>query len=526
MRAISRRAALTGALGLVGGAVLGSTGGCANPSRDQTARLLASTTPLPERFTVPFVVPTVKQPVARAGGASAYEIVQRRAVLEILPGRQTEVLGYDGLFPGPTIIAPRGEQVTVTHRNELYLPTVVHLHGGHTAAASDGYPTDLLLPAVSPTGRRQSGHAHTTGGTSGVVARGSRPYVYENEQPAATLWYHDHRMDFTGPQVWRGLAGLYLITDDAEEALGLPSGDRDLPVMIMDRAFGADGSLAYPSLDPRLLETPGVRDPYAAGVLGDVVLVNGRPWPELEVDAARYRLRIVNASNARRYRLGLSPGPTGGGAPFLQVGSDGGLLPAPLSQDEILVAPAERFDVVVDFGAYPVGTEVVLTNTLGLDSTDAVMRFRVVRSVRDQSRVPEHLARFEPLETSPDTPVREWRFTRGGAGGPAHWVINGRAFDPDRMDAQPRLGQTEIWRFSSDLHHPVHVHLSPFQVLRRGSDGPGPWDAGWKDTVDLTPTETVEVAIRFTEHTGRYMLHCHNLEHEDMMMMAAFETVA
>ena len=169
---------------------------------------------------------------------------------------------------------------------------------------------------------------------------------------------------------------------------------------------------------------------------------------------------------------------------------------------------------------------MVLTNTLGLDSTDAVMRFRVVRSVRDQSRVPEHLARFEPLETSPDTPVREWRFTRGGAGGPAHWVINGRAFDPDRMDAQPRLGQTEIWRFSSDLHHPVHVHLSPFRVLRRGSDGPGRWDAGWKDTVDLTPTETVEVAIRFTEHTGRYMLHCHNLEHEDMMMMAAFETVA
>ena len=157
MRAISRRAALTGALGLVGGAVLGSTGGCANPSRDQTARLLASTTPLPERFTVPFVVPPVKQPVARAGGASAYEIVQRRAVLEILPGRQTEVLGYDGLLPGPTIVAPRGEQVTVTHRNELYLPTVVHLHGGHTAAASDGYPTDLLLPAASPTGRRRLG---------------------------------------------------------------------------------------------------------------------------------------------------------------------------------------------------------------------------------------------------------------------------------------------------------------------------------------------------------------------------------
>ena len=327
MRAISRRAALTGALGLVGGAVLGSTGGCANPSRDQTARLLASTTPLPERFTVPFVVPTVKQPVARAGGASAYEIVQRRAVLEILPGRQTEVLGYDGLFPGPTIIAPRGEQVTVTHRNELYLPTVVHLHGGHTAAASDGYPTDLLLPAVSPTGRRQSGHAHTTGGTSGVVARGSRPYVYENEQPAATLWYHDHRMDFTGPQVWRGLAGLYLITDDAEEALGLPqrrsrpAGDDHGPGVRRPTGHWPTRRWIHGCWRP---QASVIRTPPACWATSSSSTV--RPWPELEVDAARYRLRIVNASNARRYRLGLSPGPTGGGAPFLQVGSDGGLL--------------------------------------------------------------------------------------------------------------------------------------------------------------------------------------------------------
>jgi spore coat protein A len=526
MTAISRRTALTGALGLVGGALLGTAGGCASPSRDQTARLLTSTAQLPERFTVPFELPPVKQPVSRRAGVLAYEIVQRRAMVEILPGRQTEVLGYDGLLPGPTIVARRGEAVTVTHRNELYVPTVVHLHGGHTAAASDGYPTDLLLPVTSPTGHRPTRHGHASGGTGGVVAEGSRPYVYGNNQPAATLWYHDHRMDFTGPQVWRGLAGLYLITDEAEDALGLPTGDRDLPLLIMDRAFAADGSLAYPSLDPRLLETPGVRDPYTAGVLGDVVLVNGRPWPELAVDAARYRLRIVNGSNARRYRLGLSPAPTGDAPPFLQVGSDGGLLAAPRRHTEILVAPAERFDVIVDFSAYPVGTEVLLTNALGLGSTDAVMRFRVARSVRDDSRVPERLARWEPLETSADTPVREWSFTRGGAGGPAHWVINGRAFDPDRMDARPRLSQTEIWRFSSDLHHPVHVHLSPFQVLRRGSGGPGRWDAGWKDTVDLTPTETVEVAIRFTGHTGRYMLHCHNLEHEDMMMMAAFETVA
>ena len=524
MSRISRRRVLAGALGLSAGGLLG-VGGCASPSAGQTARLLRSEAPLPERFVAEFVVPTVKTPVSETAGRTAYEIVQRSARLEILPGLATEVMGYDGLLPGPTIRARRGEKVAVTHHNELFLPTVVHLHGGHTSAESDGYPTDLLLPAREVTGTVSTGHPHLTGAASGRVLEGSRSYVYQNEQPAATLWYHDHRMDFTGPQVWRGLAGLHLISDDVEDALDLPAGDRDLPLMIMDRSFSADGSFAYPSLDPRLLGTPGVREPYTSGVLGDVILVNGRPWPVLEVAAARYRFRIVNASNARRYRLGLEPAPTDGPV-FTQIGSDGGLLPTPVRHDTILVAPAERFDVIVDFGGYPVGTEVTLTDGLGLDSTDAVMRFRVTRRIRDDSVVPDRLAEVEPLRPGPDAPVREWRFSRGGSGGPAHWVINGRAFDPDRMDARPRLGQTEIWRFSSDLHHPVHVHLSPFQVLRRGTQGPGRYDVGWKDTVDLTPSETVEVAIRFTEHLGRFMLHCHNLEHEDMMMMAAFETIS
>ena len=524
MSRISRRRVLAGALGLSAGGLLG-VGGCANPSAGQTARLLRSETPLPERFAADFVVPAVKTPVSRTARRTAYEIVQRSSKLEILPGLSTEVMGYDGLLPGPTIKARRGERVTVTHHNQLFWPTVVHLHGGHTSAESDGYPTDLLLPATEVTGSRPSSHPHRTGGASGRVSKGSRSYVYPHDQPAATLWYHDHRMDFTGPQVWRGLAGLHLVTDDVEDALDLPAGDRDVPLMIMDRSFAADGSFSYPSLDPRLLDTPGVREPYAAGVLGDVILVNGRPWPVLEVAAARYRFRIVNASNARRYRLGLEPAPSPGPV-FTQIGSDSGLLAAPVRHDTVVVAPAERFDVVVDFSRYPVGTEVTLTNGLGLDSTDAVMRFRVTRRVRDASVIPDRLAEVEPLRPGPNAPVREWRFSRGGAGGPAHWVINGRAFDPDRMDARPRLGQTEIWRFSSDLHHPVHVHLSPFQVLRRGTQGPGRYDAGWKDTVDLTPSETVEVAIRFTEHTGRFMLHCHNLEHEDMMMMAAFETVS
>src|SRR5262249_24551785 len=156
--------------------------------------------------------------------------------------------------------------------------------------------------------------------------------VYPLQQPAATLWYHDHRMDFTGPAVWRGLAGFHLIVDPAES--GLPTGDRDLPIMIADRSFDTDGSLLYPSLDPALLGDPGVREPYGSGVLGDVVLVNGVPWPVADVPAARHRLRLLNASNARRYRLALDPP-----GEFVQVGADNGPLSSPIRHDAVEMAP-------------------------------------------------------------------------------------------------------------------------------------------------------------------------------------------
>lgn len=519
-RIISRRTLLIGGVGL--GVAAGAAGlaGCASgESPEQTALLLPSAAPLPDRFTRPFAVPPVKRPTGREGGATHYEITQRAATVELLPGLRTEIMGYDGLLPGPTIKARRGERVIVRHRNELTVPTVTHLHGGHTPAASDGYPVDLVLPASG-----SYGHGHQDHTAGGEITRGVRDYEYPHDQRAATLWYHDHRMDFTGPQVWRGLAGLHLITDDEEEALPLPGGDRDLPLMVMDRSFAADGSLAYPSLDPNLASIPGVIEDYSPGVLGDVILVNGVPWPVLEVDAARYRFRIVNASNARRYQFALNPGPPSGPA-FVQVGSDGGLLAAPVEHTDLLAAPAERFDVVIDFSVYPVGTEVTMINRLGVGSTDAVLKFRVVRKAADDSAIPARLSTIEPLRPGPDAPVREWRFIRQRDEGRAHWRINGLDFDPARMDAEPRLGETEIWRFYSDLHHPVHVHLDPFQVIRRGNRVQGPYDAGWKDTVDLRPWETVEVAVRFTDHAGRFVLHCHNLEHEDMMMMAAFRTL-
>ncbi|MDQ3990530.1 MAG: multicopper oxidase domain-containing protein, partial [Actinomycetota bacterium] len=203
-----------GFLGLVGGgAAVAVLAGCGIDLRPlvgdgsgQTGELLRSAAPLPPPFTVALPVPPVRRPVD-----GLVEIVQRVAEVEILPGLRTTVLGYDGIFPGPTIESRRGEPVRVRHRNELPVPTVVHLHGGHTPPEHDGWPTDLLLPA------------------------GSHDYDYPMDQRAATLWYHDHRMDFTGPQVYRGLAGFHLVRDDEEDALGLPSGERELPLMICDR---------------------------------------------------------------------------------------------------------------------------------------------------------------------------------------------------------------------------------------------------------------------------------------------------
>ncbi|GAA3387123.1 multicopper oxidase family protein [Cryptosporangium minutisporangium] len=504
-------------LGLVGAAAgtvaLAGVAGCDTPG--QTGELLASEIPLPEPFRVPLPVPPVKRPVRRDATTDWYDIVQRRAEAEILPGVRTPILGYDGVFPGPTIESRRGRRTVVRHHNRTDVPTVVHLHGGHTPADHDGWPTDLVMP-LSGT------HSHSHSHHPGRITQGRRDYVYPLDQEAATLWYHDHRMDFTGPQVYRGLAGFHLVRDAVEEALPLPSGDREIPLMIADRAFASDGSLKYPAMDPAG-HTAGPMDDWIEGVLGDVILVNGAPWPELEVVGARYRFRVLNASNARRYRLTLDPPPPGGPA-FVQIGSDAGLLAAPVEHGNVDIAPAERFDLIVDFSGYRPGQVVTLRNGFGAGGTGQVMRFRVTRRVADESSVPARLAEVPPLVPPRDAPRRRFAFSRGRVGDRAGWVINGKPFDPSRVDATPRLGEIEIWRLSTDLHHPVHIHLSPFQVLSRNGHPPGAFDTGWKDTVDLRPAETVEVAVRFTDYRGHYLLHCHNLEHEDMAMMSTFET--
>ncbi|WP_370950297.1 multicopper oxidase family protein [Amycolatopsis sp. cg5] len=521
---MNRRQALGigGALGLL--AVTGQAGAALLARRPaSTGAELRSAVPLPAAFTVPLPLPPVLKPVGTAGGVDRYEITQRETALEILPGLKTPLWTYDGSFPGPTIEARRGRPVVVTHHNRLPVPTVVHLHGGRTPPESDGYPTDLVLP--------ERAH-HAMPGMHGmqgmrdpraVVTTMTRDYTFPMDQRPAMLWYHDHRMDFTAPAIWRGLAGLHMIRDDAEEALGLPSGPRELPLAIMDRAFDGDGELAYPALDPTLSERPGVREPYLAGVLGDVILVNGAPWPVHEVDAARYRLRLLNVSNARHYELEAVTD-DGRRLDLVQIGADQGLLAAPVTHQSLPIAPAERYDVIADFSAVPVGGLVTIVNRLGSGRTRDVMAFRVARRAADDSRVPPALAADLPRWSRSDVVrVRDFSFRAGRMNGGHGWLIGGLPFDPARTDVTVGLGEVELWRLIADVHHPVHLHLVGFRVLSRGGKPPLAQDAGLKDTISLRPGQSAEIITRFDGYRGRYLFHCHNAEHEDMGMMANLE---
>jgi spore coat protein A len=482
--------------------------GCILP-RPQ-ARVLPSLAPLPNPFQVPLpIIPTLK-PERVESNTDFYDVTVRSATARILNGLDTTIWGYDGLFPGPTIEAQVGRRVSLRLRNTLTVPIVNHLHGGRTAPEHDGYPTDLILPAGG------FPHSHMNDPMA-KVTQGLREYIYDNQQRAATLWYHDHRMDFTAPQIWRGLAGFYILRYPGEERLNLPRGDKEVALLICDRSFEADGSFRYPALDPSLRETPGVDAAYMGGVLGDVILVNGAPWPRLEVSNVKYRFRILNASNARRYDLQFDSS-----VPLVQIGSDGGLLAAPVPQRSIRIAPSERFDVVVDFSRCSLGSKVLLVNREADGPPAQVMRFDVVRSERDQSDLPAKLAEvfFEKPEDATVTRVLDFSYQRATHS----WRINGQPFDPSRMDARPKLDALEIWRLQTDFSHPLHLHLVHFQVLGH-SGRPGPYDLGSKDTIDLGPGQTANILVRFSWYRGRYVFHCHNLEHEDMSMMGNFEVV-
>ena len=425
-------------------------------------------------------IPPTLVPVRRTATEDHYAVTIQEGRAEIIPGTLTPVYGYDGIYPGPTIRVRKGRTAVVRQTNALPFAQNVHLHGGIAPAEFDGHPMDLIAPGAS------------------------FDYRYPNEQDAATLWYHDHAHGLSARTMFYGLAGCYIVEDDLEAELELPTGDFDVPLVIQDRAFNADGSLRY---------TENVDE----GFLGDTIVVNGTVAPRFAVKRALYRLRFVNASNAREYRLQLADG-----GPMLQIAGDGGLLEAPVSRPAIRIGPAERIDVLVDFRRYRSGANVVLRNTLAEGSATDVMRFDVTGKSTDSGRVP---TRMRPrVELSAPVATRRWDLTFGNSGTP-QWELSGLAFEMDRIDARPRLGTTERWLFVNRSHrlHPMHLHGVHFRVLERSSGAVPAWERGWKDTVMVGLDETVIVQPRFAPYPGRFVFHCHNLEHQEKAMMLQME---
>jgi spore coat protein A len=292
-------------------------------------------------------------------------------------------------------------------------------------------------------------------------------------------------------------------TGGLDSLTGLPRGAYDVPIVIADHAFNRDGSFRY-------------ADAIDVGFRGDTILVNGAVSPRMRVKRRKYRLRFLNASNARSYSLRL-----GRGRVMTQIAGDGGLLARPVKRRTVPLHPAERVDLVIDFRDYGPGTELVLHNDDGEGGTVAVMRFDVVRGGGSEDfRVPRRLREQERLPRA--NADRRWELALGLRA----WQINGREFDHARIDVTPRHGTTERWTFvnRSNRVHPMHIHGFLFRVLSRSSGRVQAADRlGWKDTVGVLPNETVTVLPWFAPYSGRYVFHCHALEHGDRAMMLQLE---
>jgi spore coat protein A len=438
----------------------------------------------------------------------------------------TQVWTYGGSFPGPVFDTRSGEGLMVEWANELpmkhFLPidhtlhgaeadkpevrAVVHLHGGKTPPESDGYPEAWFVPGKSAT------------------------CYYPNRQDAALLFYHDHTMGINRLNIYAGLQGLFLIRDSVEDGLNLPSGKYEIPLLIFDRMLRTDGSLEYP--------TSGKPDaPWVPEVFGDAMLVNGKLFPYLEVEPRKYRFRVMNGSNGRFFRFAF-----GDRQEFHQIGSDQGLLAAPVAIKRLVLAPAERGDLIFDFSAFA-GKEVVLRS----DSFD-VLQFRVSAApVKDMSAIP---ATLRPLARIPESQATKTRrltlnenmdIVQQSMG----MLLNNTPWHMP-ITEKPVLGSTEIWELVNltEDTHPIHLHLVKFQILDRRrfdvfeyrSKGtmryignaipPNPSDTGWKDTVRADSGLVTRIIVPFEGYAGRYVWHCHLLEHEDNEMMRPFEVVA
>ena len=452
----------------------------------------------------------------------------------VLSGPSDAILSLPDTYLGPVMRWRKGQRVRVRFTNDIPEESIVHWHGLHVPEAADGHPRFVI----------ERGETYT--------------YEFRVDDEAGTYWYHPHPHGRTGPQAYRGLAGLIVIGDEGEAARGLPAGKYDLPLVLQDRTFDANNQLVY--------STP------MAGFLGDTILVNGRPNASFRVEATAYRLRVLNGSNSRIYKLAWSDG-----TPMRVIATDGGLLDTAVQRPYVTIAPGERVEVLADFGGKGVGDRVRLESrsfspgggmggggtALPNGASFTVATFEVVEASPTPTPTPSvSPVAYMPFLAQGPTAGSSVEATRVEATRTFYlymqrgrWTINGRVFEMTAVapDEVVQLGAREVWEFANmppggmggpggggmmGMPHPMHIHGLQFRVVSRtpptNATQRANWetvkdgyvDVGRKDTVLVMPGERVQVEVEFKDYTGLYLYHCHNLEHEDMGMMRNYRVVA
>jgi FtsP/CotA-like multicopper oxidase with cupredoxin domain len=467
---------------------------------------------IPRPYTVPFVRPPVLAPTRSDATTDYYRVVQKPFVGQILPGVATTLWGYNGMVPGPTIRVHRGRRVVMRQVNQLppthpalgYTPwTSTHLHGHPSLPQYDGYASDVSYPGQW------------------------KDYVYENNEEARTLWYHDHGVHHTAENVYMGLAAQYHLTDPAEEAaVPLPRGTYDVPLILGDVKFARDGSLLWDDDDHN-------------SHFGDVIVVNGKPWPTMRVEQRKYRFRFLNGCLSRGFTFAMS-----NGQPMTLVATDAGLMATAQPVTSFRLGMAERLEVVIDFAALPVGRKVQLINrstenSVDYDNTGKVMQFEVSGPATDPrfNTVPTTLLETpHPVMTLPLSAAKRTRRMRLKHDDVTNmWTIDDKTWQDvvasnfTLLFANPREGDVEIWEIETNgggWFHPLHIHFVDFRVLTRNGQQPRPEERGPKDVVYVDEGSRLRLIMQFSRPAGprgRYMIHCHNLTHEDHDMMAQFQ---
>jgi FtsP/CotA-like multicopper oxidase with cupredoxin domain len=529
------------------------------------------TSPPTSAFVQPLPIPPIKQPVASlnpaptkhaniSGGEAPraqhqkwsqfppqvlYDIRTQPGIAQFHPELPpTPIWGYDGIVPGPTFIVHQGVPVLVRFHNDLPLnhfgsggwaieQDVIHLHNGHTASESDGFAADFYNPGFFKDN-------HYPNVLAGYTDPQFAP-LGDPKEAMNTLWYHNHRADFTSQNTYRGLAGFYWMFDSRDTgnendtsptALRLPSGYGvyDIPLILSSKTFCPDGRLFG---GPNGGTAPGG---------GDKFCVNGAIQPFLEVKRRKYRFRILNTGPARVWTLTLDPA-----RQFKVIATDGNLLEHPIDVPSLNMGAAERYDFVLDFSDTQIGDHIYLRNnaTMTVGGTppnplppnlnNIVMEFRVTGDAVDNSQVPSTLCEYPEVDLNEVVGTRIWNFDLVNG----VFQINGKIFDEHRSDAQIVRNTTERWILRSALPaagwvHPVHIHFEEFRILSRGLPvslgGPGeqpppPLETGRKDVIQLRGRDQVEIFMRFRDFKGKYLIHCHNMNHEDTVMMVRWDIV-